>query len=665
MTSKRTRGPNKKTPWTRPSGVGAVLRLAIDVHDPIQRSLLEKMFSAGFAVRRAVQRDARNRAMAFHAARVERDERGADAVRERLGLSLESLERAAYAHLDGAPHLRRFTTKALAMHLADTVWPPLKRHLFRDASGKRQGLLHVSRWFDFARLPGRARSQTTTNKWETFRLHGTLAGHRAAYSDASGRFFQPRVMRPVARPNKSWWTHEGPLVIVFSGLGAGELVLPVRLPAAPSNQPALDHYLLDPSRWHKVDLVRRSDPNAIGGWRYEAHLMVLAAPYASPATQARRERAARETERRTVGIDVNVSNVTFASQANGADLRITRIARDAGEIAATKRRAKRERRRARRLERSRRASNPDQYTLSTKQEANGQKRVARGLRPTKVIPKGPRKARANGVPFQAYRKDALSERYRKERAAQAEEAAAAARWKKDLARMLAGQLTLKHGFKAVIEKCNLTAWSRLWGRGMSALSPGTLVAAFEHEALAVARQACAAGGLLRASTATTALSQRCLCGNRVAKSLAERVHRCPKCGLTADRDAMSAVLATVVRLGNPVDPSSALVDIDRSRELLTPDTRSTLAETVFFEARGRQDAPSESTAPSASHGSSVGETGRTSLRVAAVARRNAGMAPRTTPDETGSSNRTKPERTRTRTSLAHGGKPVPPLRDSS
>ena len=110
---------------------------------------------------------------------------GPEAVRKRVGLSREALERAAYAHLDRAPHLRRFVTKALAMHLADSVWTPVERHLFPDTSGKRTGLPHVGRWFDFARLPGRARSHTKPRKWETFRLHGTLAGHRDAYATAS------------------------------------------------------------------------------------------------------------------------------------------------------------------------------------------------------------------------------------------------------------------------------------------------------------------------------------------------------------------------------------------------------------------------------------------------------------------------------------------------
>jgi hypothetical protein len=234
--------------------------------------------------------------------------------------SRDALEHAAYDHLDAAPHLRRFATKALAMHLADTVWTATERHLFRDASGKTQGTPRVTRWYEFRRIPGRARSHRKDRKWETFRLHGTLAGHRAAYTGSDGRFFQPRHLRGVEH-DASWWDHDGPLAVVFTGLPDGDVVLPVRLPAAPANQPILDHHLADPARWHKIDLVRRRDPNAAGGWRYEAHLIVLTAPYASPATIAARKAAAIHTAKRSAGIDVNVSNITVASHEGGRGCR--------------------------------------------------------------------------------------------------------------------------------------------------------------------------------------------------------------------------------------------------------------------------------------------------------------------------------------------------------
>ncbi|HTP29848.1 MAG TPA: hypothetical protein VMK12_29845, partial [Anaeromyxobacteraceae bacterium] len=58
-----------------------------------------------------------------------------------------------------------------------------------------------------------------------------------------------------------------PLVMMLAA-AVGGLVLPVRLPISPCNQRILEHYLSDPDRWHKIDLVRRQDPT--GRWRYEA-----------------------------------------------------------------------------------------------------------------------------------------------------------------------------------------------------------------------------------------------------------------------------------------------------------------------------------------------------------------------------------------------------------
>src|SRR4029079_2404012 len=151
----------------------------------------------------------------------------------------------AYAPLDAAPHRRRRVTKALAMHLADGVWTATERHLFADARGRRHGMPRVGRWHDLTRLPGRARSHTTANKWETFRLCGSLAGHRAAYTDGSGDFVQPRRLQPVH--SDGWGSFDRPPAVGFTGLAGGALVVPVRLPTAPSTQPILDHHLADPS----------------------------------------------------------------------------------------------------------------------------------------------------------------------------------------------------------------------------------------------------------------------------------------------------------------------------------------------------------------------------------------------------------------------------------
>ncbi len=659
---KRTRGPNKRPPWKRrPEDGLSVLRLPVDVSDPVQRARVEAMFRRAFSVRRAVQRTARRRARAYWVASHERARDPATA-RVRLGLSRKALEDDAFAQLDAAPHLRRAVTKAQAMHLADSVWTAMERHLFRDATGKTHGMPRPSRWFDFRRLPGRARSHIKDRKWETFRLHGSLDGHRAAYT-ADGRFHQPRRMRPI-RATSSWWSYDGPLAVVFSGLPIGTLVLPVRLPGAPSNQPILDHHLGDPSRWHKIDLVRSRDPNAAGGWRYEAHLSVLVDPYVSPAIRAAREVAAIDTAGRHAGIDVNVSNLTVASHADGADLKITRIARDATQRARDRSRAKRERRRERELDRSRRALNRTQYQLSKRQEKRERRRAAAGLRPVEVIPAGPRRAFANGRPAQAYWRDELSARYRRERAAKAADAAAATQARRDAARRTAVELVRAHGTSFIVEDCDVRVWSRHWGRALAAFAPATLVTALEREATAVARVAGATGGVLRASTRTTALSQHCLCGTRVSKSLGDRMHDCLACGLVGDRDAVAAVLAAHVVLAARDQPSSARVDFRACRTTLDSSlTRAALRDTLDTSQKGRQDVPSESTAGSARDGSFITWRTRPPDPVV-VARQIVGWASRPAPDETGTRYRTTPDRARMRANLPWNREQLR-LRDSS
>lgn len=649
---KRKRGPNRSTPWVRrPEDGLAVLRLPLDTTDPVQRARIEMMFSAAYQVRRAVQRDACARARAYWAATHERA-RDPDATRDRLGLSKKGLEYAAYAHVAAAPHLRRAITKATAMHLADTVWTAMERHLFPDASGKRQGMPEPGSWFDFTRIPGRARSHTTEHTWETARLHGSLAGHRAAYTTADGGFWQPDHMRPVIPPKKGWWHHQGPFAVVFTGLPIGTLVVPVRLPAAPSNQPALDHYLGDPSRWHKIDLVRRRDPTVAGGWRYEAHLAVLTTPYVAPGTQARRAKAAATTATRRAGIDVNVSNVTVASHEDGRDLQITRVVHDDSARKAVAARTKRKRRRGRRLDRSRRATNPAKYELSARQQRHNEQRVARGLAPAQMIPRGPRKRRSNGKPETAYRHDTLSHTYRRERAAAACEAEADSQARRELARQVAARFVRDHGFRFVIEDCDLRSWSRRWGRRMAAFTPGLLVTALEREAAAVARIAGTTGGVARASTRTTALSQHCLCGAHAAKLLVQRTHACSACQLRGDRDAVSATLAACVVLATPGEPASATVDQALARALLdAPGTRARLFATVPYAFNGRQDVRSESTAHSARDGWSVAEKGPTPDLVV-VARRIVGTASYPTLDERdGFGHRTTSDRMRTRTNL--------------
>ena len=568
----RRRGKSKAPNFTY-EGPVSVIRLELDVSGPMVRRRLERQWSAVFRLRRALQRDAAARCRAYWAAH---RERAADpkSLRERLGLSRKGIEAAAKAHIEASGWMREHLTKAIGLHVADEVWETIDRHLFADASGRRHGSPRVGSCWDFTRIPGRARSHTKDRPtWETYRLVGTLDGHLATYrhrqvpaeittgAGAAARpagtsvLTQPPRLPPPTRPaSGSWWNHDGVLAVVFTGLPAGDLVLPVRLPQGCGQWPHLCHFLANPNVWHKIDMVRVRDRKAPGGWRYYAHLLIHQAGYQATATRTRR---AEIPAGRRAGVDANVSNLSVASFPGGhpEKLVLGQITCDAAQQKAAARTARRARDRQRALDRSRRNTNAHQYGLSVRQGARAVRRAAKGL-PAKQIsnPGGPRAARADGVPLRSYRHDTLSCGYQRTRSDHATEARAAAQAKQARAREAAARIVATHGNTITVEDCSISTWARLWGKRIALFSPGMLVAALRRECEATG------GTLSRAGTRSTALSQHCLCGSRVPKTLAQRTHHCGHCGLHADRDIVSAALAACVTLDDPDDPRTARVD---------------------------------------------------------------------------------------------------------
>jgi hypothetical protein len=568
----RRRGKSK-APSFKYDGPVSVIRLELDVSDSVARQRVERQWDVVFRLRRALQGDAAARCRAYWAAH---RERAADPkrLRERLGLSRKGMEAAAKAHIEASGWMRDHLTKAVGLHVADEVWQSVDRHLFADSSGRRHGPPRIGSWWDFTRIPGRARSHTkATPVWETWRLVGTLDGHLQAYRhpdlpasvsiavDAAGQpagtsiLSQPaRLPAPVRPASGSWADHDAALAVVFTGLLGGDVVLPVRLPHGAGQWARLRHFLADPAVWHKIDFVRVRDRKAPGGWRYYAHLLVHQPGYQSAATWARR--AAIPTDRRA-GVDANVSNLALASfpHTRPEQLVVDQISCTDQQQDAAARAANRARARQRALDRSRRNTNPEQYGPSARQAARAARRAERGLAARQITnPGGPRHARVDGVPLRAYRHDRLSGAYHRTRTDHGADARATSQAKHHRARDIAAQIVDTHGNTITIEDCSISTWSRLWGKRIALFSPGMLVAA-------LARECAATGGTLhKAGTRSTGLSQHCLCGARVAKTLAQRTHACPHCGLRADRDITSAALAACVELTDPDDPATARVD---------------------------------------------------------------------------------------------------------
>lgn len=568
----RRRGKSKTANF-KYEGPVAVIRLELDASDDPVRQRLERQWEAVLRLRRALQRDAAARCRAYWAAH---HERAGDpkAVRERLGLSRKGIEAAAKTHIEASGWMRAHLTKAVGLHVADEVWETIDRHLFADSSGRRHGAPRVGSWWDFTRIPGRARSHTKDQLvWETWRLVGSLDGHLAAYRPrglsaevrtahgaaacAAGTSIlaQPARLPTPARPaSKSWWHHDGALAVVFTGLPAGDLVLPVRLPSGAGQWPHLAHFLADPNIWHKIDLVRVADRKAAGGWRYYAHLLVHQAGYQSDST---RQRRAQIPTGRRAGVDANVSNLAIASfpENKPSGLDIEQLWCTDAQQHAAGRAARLARGRQRALDRSRRNTNSAQYGPSVRQDKRAQRRAAKAL-PAKAIanPGGPRNARADGVPLRAYHHDQLSGRYYTVRADHATDARRTSQAKQARASQVAAGIVAAHGNTITVEDCRISTWARLWGKRIALFSPGMLVTALAAECHA------SGGHLTRAGTRSTAMSQHCLCGQRVPKTLAQRVHHCPHCGLVADRDIVSAALTACVELTDPDDPRTARVN---------------------------------------------------------------------------------------------------------
>jgi hypothetical protein len=607
----RRRGKSK-APNFRYDGPVSVVRLELDVSDPVVRRRVERQWEAVFRLRRAVQRDAEHRCHAYWAAH---HERAADAkgLRERLGLSRKGLEAAAKNHIEASGWMRDHLTKAVGLHVADEVWETVDRHLFADASGRRHGPPRIGSWWEFTRIPGRARSHTKARPvWESWRLVGTLDGHLntyrhpqlpAAVSTATEAAAAPAGMSILAQPARlpaptkpasgSWWDHDGVSAVVFTGLPGGDLVLPVRLAQGAGQWAHLTHFLADPEVWHKIDLIRVRDRKAPGGWRYYAHLLTHQAGYQSAATRARRAQIPSD---RRAGVDANVSNLSVASFSGRQpeQLIVEQIGCTDEQQTAAARAAKRARARQKALDRSRRNTNPDQYGPSVRQHARAARRTDRGLSAKQIgNPGGPRHARADGVPLRAYRHDRLSNGYHRTRADHVAEARTTSQAKYTRAREVAARIVATHGNTITVEDCSISTWARLWGKRIAVFSPGMLVAALKRECQGT-------GGMLsRAGTRSTALSQHCLCGQRVPKPLAQRTHDCPACGLRGDRDITSAMLAACVSVADPDDPRTAHVDYRLAHAL-----RAGLASQQEWEGSvNRHQPPPSSDAGSARTGS--------------------------------------------------------------
>jgi putative transposase len=212
-----------------------------------------------------------------------------------------------------------------------------------------------------------------------------------------------------------------------------------------------------------------------------------------------------------VGLDLNVSNVAYVADNNAGLLPFAeKVPTFEREIKASQRQ----------MQRSQRVSNPDNYEPDFE-----------GRKGRKTITK-------KGKVKKAKRQWNKSKRYLKLAAKKRELERRKAAYSKSQNRKLVNDI-LRNGNQIKTENVSLKGWQKRYGKSIAAKSPGY----FQSE---LKRKAEGAGGsFTKFSTQKTALSQTHLTGERIKKSLSERVHH-DQTGIVMHRDLFSAFLARYV-----------------------------------------------------------------------------------------------------------------------
>ena len=233
-----------------------------------------------------------------------------------------------------------------------------------------------------------------------------------------------------------------------------------------------------------------------GKRRWYAQLINKGEPY---------QKAANFVSHGVVGIDINISNVAYVADNNAGLLPFAQnVPTFEREICAIQRK----------MQRSVRQSNPDRYEPDSFQK-KGHKTVIK-----------------KGNPKKGYRQGNKSKRYQKLAAKKRELERRKSEYAKSQNRRLVNQI-LRQGNQIKTEKVSVKGWQKNWGKAISAKSPGF----FQSELKRKAEKA--GGSFYQFSTPKTALSQTHLTGERIKKSLSERVHY-DKSGVVMHRDLMSA-----------------------------------------------------------------------------------------------------------------------------
>ncbi|NJR66256.1 MAG: transposase, partial [Leptolyngbyaceae cyanobacterium CRU_2_3] len=252
----------------------------------------------------------------------------------------------------------------------------------------------------------------------------------------------------------------------------------------------------------KVKYVRLIKKEICGTKRWYAQLICEGVPY---------KKAANFITAGIVGIDLNVSNVAYVADANAGLLPFAqKVPTFEREIKAAQRQ----------MQRAQRVANPDNYEPDFKGR-KGRKTVTRKGK----VKKGKRKWNK-------------SKNYLKTAARKRELERRKAAYSKSQNRKLVNDI-LRNGNQLKQRNVSVKGWQKRYSKAIAAKSPGFFQAELKRKAES------AGGSFTRFSTQKTALSQTHLTGERVKKSLSERVHH-DQTGIVMHRDLFSAYLARFV-----------------------------------------------------------------------------------------------------------------------
>lgn len=263
------------------------------------------------------------------------------------------------------------------------------------------------------------------------------------------------------------------------------------------DNPVIQHGLSSPIKYVRI-LWRELD----GKHRWYVQLVCSGEPYRKPQNYV---------SDGVIGLELNISNIAFVGNAHAGLLPFAEnVPTFEREIAALQRQ----------MDRSRRANNPDNYHPDFE-----------GKRGRKIVTKKgkSKKGRRDWRNSKRYRRVAVKKRNLERRKS------AYAQTKN---RKVVNEI-LRHGKHVKTENVSIKGWQKRYGKAISAKSPGFVQSELKRKAES------AGGSFTKFSSQKTALSQTHLNGERIKKSLLERVHR-DVTGVVMHRDLFSAYLARYV-----------------------------------------------------------------------------------------------------------------------